>query len=689
MPPDEQTFRLTIINAPVTGDSPMVILEPGLENGGWIAISHGYPFETTYDLTGTNPISVIVTVKDLDGNDVLSFIHNASTRTITAPDNLQPGIYAITIEATNSFGVYEDTFELVVEAEAPAFVQGDHDNYVFGWSVTDEETKTFQINVTGSTPISYSLKPTQGLDGALLYPMYPDMPDADAIFINEEDGELTIRDGIAPGLYYFTIVAENSVGPTEQQCMLWVNEKYKPEDPEIMQAMSLVSTSLTLKEPLELAPIINFIEVDKSFKSRAGLHLAVIEAESVFKAASAAGDLKPYIVPLNDVTIRWDDKQRDVYTHDRDTVNGAAFISWDSNIWIMFDDLIRRDVQLTDPRQNSPVPFPGQIMLGPQSGFQQKFYQKETFKGHNFETINDSYHIWRPWTALEVGLDRDRLDNMGRHEAETIYIPGNSIWGPGSMSKIDGLQNYYQDTIQATQSNLTTNPIQLLDFGLTLTAMNSVKGGQFDVQLDTITTIVGDYFVGLKENKNAKLSFIQEGATITFAGKDVKSGITTDAFLDIAFTAGSNLESKMIDAMGVSAGKGDSFIYSFAHHGDLPGTATFEVKTEIAAGSLVNVYRYDNATDGYTLISEQTKVAAGGVVKYKNNSMSDYLITTETISGAAKSDMVKLNEGASDSTGLIIGLVCAALILAAVAVAVIVYVRKNKTEVARGANENT
>ena len=134
-------------------------------------------------------------------------------------------------------------------------------------------------------------------------------------------------------------------------------------------------------------------------------------------------------------------------------------------------------------------------------------------------------------------------------------------------------------------------------------------------------------------NPQASITFAQDGAAITFSGKDV-TGNTGFAFMDIGYSPGSDFEQQMLSAAGMSGGQ--NFTFSFSYHGDLPGSATFDITTNISEGSKVNVYRFDAGTGAFTQIASGVTVGPGGVTTYQNNTMSDYLITTNTIRGALK-----------------------------------------------------
>ena len=84
-------------------------------------------------------------------------------------------------------------------------------------------------------------------------------------------------------------------------------------------------------------------------------------------------------------------------------------------------------------------------------------------------------------------------------------------------------------------------------------------------------------------------------------------------------------EAEMLSAVG--AGQ-QSFTYSFAHHGELPGMAIFAITTGMMEGTKVNVYKFDAGTSQFSLVAGEMTVGAEGVVTYQNNTMSEYLVTT-------------------------------------------------------------
>jgi hypothetical protein len=109
-----------------------------------------------------------------------------------------------------------------------------------------------------------------------------------------------------------------------------------------------------------------------------------------------------------------------------------------------------------------------------------------------------------------------------------------------------------------------------------------------DLNAQTGTYVTGKYFVALQNNRNASVSFTQDGVEIIFAGKDIKKPSELDLF-NFAYANKAPHEADILS--NVDAGN-ESFTFGFAHHGELPGTANFTITTNMTQGTKVNVYKY-------------------------------------------------------------------------------------------------
>lgn len=431
------------------------------------------------------------------------------------------------------------------------------------------------------------------------------------VTIDPDTGVLTVKEGIEAGSYSFVIRAENDVGFDKQECALKVMALSMPSRRPILSASSGGAGQL--------------VQLN-----------AVRTGDTLIAAQLSAQTAQE---PLNSVTLRWEDDE-DVYTKDRFTVNGALYVRWHA-------------FPVVTVRGSESFDYYGDYTSG---DTEQRFY--------DVCPRCDNYHYWPD--ALPDAVREKLLQGL------------NDQLSDFQRGSIDLVSTFNAEELLGNINQFSVNQISdgfsYLEYGSLIGQMAAQKGGAFQVELNTRTgTIVtGKYFVGLQNNKAAQLSFCQGGATVTFAGKDIKTASEYD-MLDFGYYAGAFSEQQMLSAAGST---GESFTYAFNYHGKLPGTATFEISTDIAEGMQVNVYKYDAATNGFTLIAGNIAVGAGGVVSYKNNTMSEYLITTQTISGAQVSDMAGWQGLASNIPWLpavIIGLAAAGA-----AVAVWVFLRRRK-----------
>ena len=95
----------------------------------------------------------------------------------------------------------------------------------------------------------------------------------------------------------------------------------------------------------------------------------------------------------------------------------------------------------------------------------------------------------------------------------------------------------------------------------------------------------------------------------------------------------------------------------------------------------MNIYCYDAVTGGFTLIARNIAVGAGGVVTYKNNTMSEYLITTDTVKSALVSDMAGQQGNSANNTWLPVVIIGLAAVGLAVAVWVFLHQRKRARKI--------
>lgn len=401
----------------------------------------------------------------------------------------------------------------------------------------------------------------------------------DEVSIDPESGVLTVREGVEAGKYYFSVKAENDVGSDTRECVLTV-----------------VSASLGQFSQPGLPGLSASADLSGDISLLAASSGQSVSSPTVTPAvpSETPAVVSPSTLPLNAATLRNDDPN-DVYTDDRWNTNGALFVRWHSKVTVT-------------------VPGAVDYLMG-ETGY--------TFYDESPRCFN--YHYSECLPDFVKNRLRAFLEEQTTESAQTGVFLGERMSTEDLLGGID---------------DFTVNPITegsvYLEYGSLLGEMASQEGGSFLVDLNesTGTIITGKYFSALQANPGAELTFRQSGADVTFCGEDVETAFDYD-MLDFGYYAGAFSKEQMLAAAGPG---GETFAYAFAYHGDLPGTATFAVTTDIAEGSKVNVYKFDAAENKFTLIASGLTVAEGGVVTYQNNTMSEYLITTGTIAGAEAQD---------------------------------------------------
>ncbi|HBP37625.1 MAG TPA: hypothetical protein DD640_02585 [Clostridiales bacterium] len=444
---------------------------------------------------------------------------------------------------------------------------------------------------------------------------------------------LTIQPNIATGNYLFTIRAANDVGSDTQDCTLEVkfifNLMFKqneamPAAPETSDYRAISSLSGQTHSFFAETPQLktDFFQTDDLL----GLD---------------PSDLQ--LAPPNVLTFRYDDPN-DVYTNDRWTQNGAAYVRWQS--------------------------FPGVL---------QRFNHMNT-------------NFWSAGTGTSLLDTSPRCDNYHYHGPETDSVT------------IDEIQDFFQERIIDYQQEVinpqdyfdradlfgTFDPIAnqqgkfvtCLDYGTTIDKLNQTPGSRLEVALDrhTGTLVTGKFFTALQGQEKAALTFTQTGAAITFSGQDVTRAAEHELY-DFAFSTVTEHDQEMLAFLEPG---GQHMTYGFAQHGDLPGLATFSIATNLVQGTLVNVYQFDAVDKKFILIARDVTVGSKGAVTYRNQTMSAYLITTQTIPGAAVSDVVNLQDVVSPAhTAWLLPALIALLLAAGTAVWLLVRKTHQKKESAK------
>ncbi len=490
------------------------------------------------------------------------------------------------------------------------------------------------IEADGSEPITWSLE--------RLSERYPYPANAS---IDEKTGALTFRDGLAPGTYYFVIRASNNVGTDTQEGTVKYLEirDIRPSLPHLLLPTGRAGVTM-LETPADGTLQLSLLAA-KQYEPNWNQTLPfVLSPEFDFDAENQPSDIVKNL-PLNATTIRYDHPE-DVYTPDRDTINGADYVHWHA--------------------------CPG-VMTPHDAGIGVMLYDEAP--------LCDNYHYYEK-SAIPPGL-LDKIKGAMRDRANRVLRDDLFLGVPYTRNSLeDAIDDYVINPLDS---------VTYLEYGSILDAMARKGKGTFEVGLtnDTGTFVAGDFFVGLSDTPRASLIFKQPGATIAFDGSEIQADADTSRYIyDFGFKGDTLHKSEMLSAAGVADGAGDAFVYNFGFHGNLPGIATFSVETDLAEGQKIQVYRYDGsdalASSGsaqpFTLIAGDVTVMAGGLVTYRNNTMSEYLITTKKLNGATASAMATMQD--QNTKDPISGWVIGGIALAVTSVgAMVVLVRRKRIRV--------
>lgn len=638
-PPDKQIFTLTVTgkssaasssqtsNPPLSvtpkpddRKAPIIYVD---EYNTYFEMDGNNDLTVAYKASGSNPITWSITA--VSGHSLPSGITiNASTGVLTIKKSLADGLHYFAVKASNDAGFDTHECTAVITHQAAPVFESRRDGYQFKMFST-QTNFSVQIKATGSAPISYTL---EAVNNRLSIPTW--------LSINATTGLLSVKSsptaGIPVGVYDFIIKASNSIGSDKKGCKIEVTAS----------SLTNYATALSSSGNKNTA----FITLETTSN---------INKNENTKIQTVVPDLFSDKVQSNKLTILCDDK-RDVYTHDRDVYNGAYFMHWDTRIVITTMKLMNTTYS------NGHLSLDGESMI----------YWTDVVLMNDHTPSCDQYHYYSPGMLSTLPLTEEELAKI---KADIKKANDEEI-----AQYKNGYQNANQnlgaDDILEKKNNFIINPMDKvtssLEYGSLVDEINIQKGGVHNVDLNSITgTIVtGEYFAALKNNSKASVTFKQDGANITFEGVDVKTANTLD-LIDIGFTFSSH-EKTMLDSVGISS---KSFAYAFQHHGELPGVATFAVNTTLTKGTKANVYKFDASTNKFTLIAKGLTVGEKGVVTYKNNTMSEYLITAKTIPNAEMSDMIGLFDPARGVVWWVIG-ICLLSILAGATV--LIFIKKRK-----------
>ncbi|HNX13775.1 MAG TPA: Ig domain-containing protein [Oscillospiraceae bacterium] len=630
-PPDSQTFTLTVTENTVTSSSkpsessvssasvsssvsgqqvPVIYAD---EYNTYLTMDGSKDLTVAFKATGSTPITWELALSG--GKPAPTGVSiDTSTGLLKAVKSVAPGTYTFVIKAVNSAGSDQHECTLVVAPLTAPVLENRRDGYKFSMSRFTADY-TVQLKATGSAPIVWSLEAVNAR-----------IPVPAEVTIGASTGILHVKggtaDGIKTGSYEFIVKASNAAGSDQRTCTLEVTT------PLLSRKTGFSSSGYT-DTASAVVPIAKINPGNQPVQT-------------------VVPDLFAGQTPPNNLTIRCDDP-KDVYTHDRETCDGAYFIHWDTSITITLATMMNTS-----------------YLTGTNLSGQNRIYMSKTVIMSDNTPVCDRYHYYDP-SAPTLPLSTEELEKLKANLQNVV------------SEEMAAYKNGYNTVRQIGANDIgLVNPIDrqtsVLDYGALVAEINGKKGGAYSVELttETGTVVSGAYFTVLKGNSGASITFRQEGADITFAGKEIKTADEQE-LINIGFTHAVH-EKTMLDQIGSDY---KSFTYGFQHHGALPGTATFSVSTTLSAGETVNVYKFDASSGTFTLIAKGLTVGEKGIVTYQNNTMSEYVITTKTIPNAEL--MAASAFGASDSSlKAILWIACACLSVLIITIALWVFLRKRK-----------
>lgn len=198
---------------------PVIVVAPKITfSESQYTVTEGVALSISYNLTGTEPITVTAEGKNSAGLDIEGFTVDLVNRKINVSASLAPGTYTVTATALNSAGQSTATFRLTVNrriviVKAPKLAQRE-DEYNF--KMTRIASLSVQLSASGTQPFTWTLEPESERKG---------IPSQVSITSN---GVLTVDKSIAVGTYTFYVKVSNSMGYDRKLITLIVQNILRP-----------------------------------------------------------------------------------------------------------------------------------------------------------------------------------------------------------------------------------------------------------------------------------------------------------------------------------------------------------------------------------------------------------------------------------------------------------------------------
>ncbi len=219
-----------------------VAITPTIRFGiGSHTVYEGTEYDVSYNLSGTEPITVTIKATDENGREVSGFTLNTVSRRITASSKLSAGTYKVTVTAKNSAGESSDSFTLsvkpkiIIKPDIPEIIEKPKipdlsvaiaPRISFGssrYSVTEGAAFETIYSITGTEPITVTLKAVNSTG-----------KEVGAFSVDTASRKVTAPSKLLPDTYSVTVTAKNSAGESSASFTLTVQAIPKGEPPMLL-----------------------------------------------------------------------------------------------------------------------------------------------------------------------------------------------------------------------------------------------------------------------------------------------------------------------------------------------------------------------------------------------------------------------------------------------------------------------
>lgn len=258
-----------------------------------------------------------------------------------------------------------------------------------------------------------------------------------------------------------------------------------------------------------------------------------------------------------------------------------------------------------------------------------------------FDKNKTDYIIYLPYEVTVIKISATSVD---KNASIKIYGPEELTVGENSMGVIctseSGEDKEYKIKVVRAPS-YENEEDEGADIESVLSQFESItqqddkkhKNVILDLSSSHSQKIPKEVFEKLKKLDNTSLTILLGNGRVIFESKDITEKINND-YYDFSLSFYSEYEALIKE----KANDKNATVYKIGEETTLPGYATFILNTSYIENENINVYKYDLENDKFYLISENSKIKDGGVLIYKNNTCSEYLLTGKTISSAKRSE---------------------------------------------------